>query len=277
MQLDFPRDPWLPRSPVVRSLILLNTLFWLLGRIGDVAGMPGISTPGLRMQFGLFPAPVLEEGMFWTPFTYMFLHGNSVHLLVNMLGLYLLGPDLERAFRKGPFLLLYLISGFAGGLAYLGVSYLLFGQPHPCVGASGAITGLVGAIVAIYPRRIYVLLPLMIPMRATVLAVLLLTSHLFFILTPYGGQVAYDVHLFGGLAGWAVTLFLATAHRRHWQSRLAEADPSRLTGEYETLLLRAARGEDPLTPGELERLHTLQQALRYEDVLTPEEAAVEPA
>jgi len=277
MQIDFPRDPWLPRSPVVKSLILLNTLVWLLGRIGDVAGVPALSTHGLRLQFGLFPELVFSEGMFWTPFTYMFLHGNGTHLLVNMLGLYLLGPDLERAFRRGPFLILYLLSGLMGGLAYLAVSFLLFGVPHPCVGASGAITGLVGAIVAIYPRRVYVLLPLMIPMRATVLAVLLLTSHLFFILTPFGGQVAYDVHLFGGLAGYVFTLALATAHRRHWQNRLAEADPSRLTGEYESLLLRAARDTEPLSPDELDRLQTLQQALRYEDVLTPEEAAAEPA
>lgn len=275
MQHDFPRDPWLPRSPVVRVLILLNTLIWLLGRVGDFTGRYGISTLGLRNQFGLFPARVLEEGMFWTPFTYMFLHGNGTHLLVNMLGLYLLGPDLERAFRKGPFLLLYLISGVTGGIAYLGVSYLLFGVPHPCVGASGAITGLVGAIVAIYPRRIYVLLPLMIPFRATVLAVILLTSHIFFILTPFGGAVAYDVHLFGGLAGYALTLGLATAHRRHWSRKLEAFDPMSSGTEYEALLLRASRDGDPLSPEEHERLITLQQALRFEDVLTPDEAAAE--
>lgn len=277
MKLQPHRDPWLPDAPVVRSLILLNTLVWLAGLVGDVFGHPAWSTEGLRLQFGLFPELVFAESMLWTPFTYMFLHGNTTHLVVNMLGLYLLGPDLERAFRRGPFLLLYLFSGLLGGIGYVVVSYVLLGQLFPCVGASGAISGLLGAIVALYPRRVYVMLPLMIPLRASTLAVLMLSTHLFFLFTPFGGQVAYDVHLFGGLSGYAVAKVLAARHRRVWKARVPGLDWQRDVGELELLVLRAVRGDDPLSDSEWQRLRLLEQALRYEDVLTLAEAGADAA
>lgn len=263
--------PRLSTSPVVRGLILVNVAFWLLGWVGDVTRTPSLSSAALLDLLAVFPERVISEGTLWTPFTYMFLHGSLTHLFVNMLGLALLGPDLERTFRSLNFLVLYLLSGFVGGVAYVLVSHVVFGQFHPCVGASGAIMGLLGAIVAIYPQRVYVLLPLMIPMRAVVLAVLLVTSHIFFIITPFGGAVAYDVHLFGGLAGYGFTLAVAEAHRRRWRIRLPEWDPPRQIPELEMLLARFVRDPAGLSREEMDHMRLLEQALRYEDVLTREE------
>jgi membrane associated rhomboid family serine protease len=267
MKLRQPNDPWLPRAPVTRWLILLNSAIWLVGLTGDILRLPGLRTQSLLLSFALSPASLFEEGMLWTPFTYMFLHGSGGHLFMNMLGLFLLGPDLERTFGKAPYLTLYLLSGWIGGLGYLGITYGLFGQNSICVGASGAIMGLLGAIVAIYPQREYIILPLMIPARASVLAVLLVSSHVFFMLTPYGGRVAYDVHLFGGLAGYAFAAAAARRHARRVGAAPAGTDPE----EFEALVLRLARGGEPLTEQEQQRYDRLRELLRYADVLTLEE------
>lgn len=267
MPLTFGPDPRLEYSPVTRTLVLANVGVFLLGLAGDLLGVPGAGTQSLLGLFGLFPARVVGEGMLWTPFTYMFLHANLVHLFVNMMGLYLLGPDLEQAFGKRNYLLLYLLSGLLGGLGFVGISYLLLGQATPCVGASGAIMGLLGAIVAIYPRRIYVLLPLMIPMRATVLAVLMLSSHLFFILTPYGGRVAYDVHLLGGLTGYLISGGLALTHRLRWRGAIPAPEVPYACVELESLVHKLARTESQALSGEeWSRYRVLKDALRYEDV-----------
>jgi membrane associated rhomboid family serine protease len=272
MKLSIPNDPWLPNSPVIRNLILINVLVWFAGSIGDVLRLGAVNTESILLTFGLFPSAVLEEGLIWTPFTHMFLHGHGIHLAVNMVGLYLLGPDLERTFGTVGFLMLYLLSGLVGGAGYLLISHLLLGQMHPMVGASGAIMGILGAIVALFPGRVYVILPLMIPLKASTLAVLMLTVHLFFMFTPYGGRVAYDVHLYGGLAGYLFARSVAQRHMRKIRSQAPDLNPAEDVAELEGLVIRLAREEEPLSDSEQQRYDFLREALRYEDVLTVEEA-----
>ena len=271
MNLSIPNDPWLPRSPVTRYLIVVNLFVWFMGALGDVLGIEMINTETILFQFGLFPTAVVEDGSIWTPFTHMFLHGNGTHLLVNMLGLFLLGPDVERTFGTFSFLVLYLLSGFVGGAGYMLFSYLVLGQVHPVVGASGAIMGILGAIVAIYPQRVYVILPLMIPLRASTLAVLMLTAHLFFMFTPYGGMVAYDVHLYGGLTGFGFAWWVSWQHACKVRKQAPDLDPERDVAELETLVVRLARADEPFSEEERARYDFLREALRYQDVLTLEE------
>jgi rhomboid protease GluP len=259
-------------SPVTRYLILMNVVMYVVGQVGTMFNVPGLDTQSLLLSLGLFPESVVREGMLWTPFTYMFLHANLLHLGMNMMGLYLLGPDLELAFGKRNYLLLYLVAGLLGGLGFVGVSYGIFGHVTPCVGASGAIMGLLGAIVAIYPRRVYVIFPLMIPLKATVLAVILLTTHLFFMFTPYGGRVAYDVHVFGGLAGYLMSYTFSFLHRREWRDAFPATEVPYACVELETLAYQLARApEEDQSPETWSRYHQLRQALRFEDVPSVEE------
>ena len=262
---------WMTDTPVTKWLIYLNTSIWLVGLTGDLLRIPWLSTMGLLQRFAIFPEQIIAEGTLWTPFTYMFLHGGAVHLFMNMLGLYLLGPDLEKALGSRVYLTLYLLAGFVGGVFFFLVTYFLLGSLHPCVGASGAIMGLLGAISAIYPQRVYLILPLMIPIRAVTLAVILTSVHIFFILTPYGTGIAWDVHLFGGLAGYLFTLSLALRHRAHWKAQLATWDPESWIPEYEQLAQRKFLGEEPLSATEQARHDLLRDVLRYEDVLPPGE------
>jgi len=246
---------------------------YAMGILGSLFGIPGIDAESLVASLALIPHGVMHEGMLWTPITYMFLHANLFHIGVNMLGLYLLGPDLENAMGSRAFLALYLSAGLAGALGFLLVSYIWLGLPTMVVGASGAIMGLLGAIVALYPARVYVLIPLMIPVRASVLAVLLVSTHLFFILTPYGGPVAYDVHLFGGFTGFVVAWTLAHLHRREWRDVFPPSERFYACVEMETLAHQLAGCEAPeeAAPEDWNRYRKLKEALRYEDVPSVEE------
>lgn len=272
MSLTPGPDPKLEYSPMCKWLIVLNVLVYVLGQLGDMLGMSTLDTNSILNSFGLFPGGVMKEGMFWTPFTYMFLHGGLAHIVFNMLGIYLLGPDLEQTFGHGKFLLLYILSGWVGALTFIVISYLIQGQLTPSVGASGAIFGLLGGIVALYPKRVYVILPLMIPIRASVLATLLLSMHLFYILTPYGNHVAYEVHLGGGVFGFLFCGGAALLHRYRWRDVIPKPEIPYAAVELETLVYRLARSEDGRLPeDQQQRYDLLKQALRFEDIPSVEE------
>ena len=270
MSYQFSSDPKLSFSPVCRGLFIANTAVFVLGVLGLTLGIPLFDPETLFSLFGLSSRALLREGMIWVPFTYMFLHANLLHLGANMMGLYLLGPDLEQALGHVRFLCFYVISGLVGAVGYLLITVGIFGQPTPVIGASGAVFGLLGGAVALYPNRTYVILPLMIPMKASVLAVLLLTSHIFFIVTPYGNAVAYDVHLGGGLAGFALTWCAAWWHRRSVRPELPDPEIPYARVELETLTYRlAAIPDSPET--EWKRYLELRNLLRFEDIPSVDE------
>jgi rhomboid protease GluP len=95
-----------------------------------------------------FVAPDIFAGEWWRVFSYWFVHANALHLLMNLGGLWVLGPFVERAFGRVRFLIIYFASGCAGSVAYLGLTLLHKVQVQPLVGASGCIMGLLGANAA---------------------------------------------------------------------------------------------------------------------------------
>lgn len=100
-----------------------------------------VQPPQVLYRGALIPQ-LVANGEWWRLVSSVFLHSGFVHLALNMLSLYFLGSFAEEAFGRGRFLALYLISGLAGGIAYL--YFGDFGQP--VVGASGAIFGLLGGV-----------------------------------------------------------------------------------------------------------------------------------
>lgn len=84
-----------------------------------------------------------------TPFTSMFLHGGWAHLLGNALFFWVFGNNIEDSMGRARFLAFYLVCGLAAGLAHILVQP---GSPLPTVGASGAISGVLGAYLVLYPK-----------------------------------------------------------------------------------------------------------------------------
>ncbi len=140
----------------------------------------------------------LMSGMIWQPVTYMLLHGNWLHILLNMLVVFMFGRELERILGVRRFLLLYIGSGIMGGLGWI----MMSGSGY-CIGASGGVFGLIGMYAALFPNRAITLLLFFVfpvSMRARTLAVILAAISL--VLMFDDGNVAHSAHLAGGLAGY---------------------------------------------------------------------------
>jgi membrane associated rhomboid family serine protease len=153
---------------------------------------------------------------FWsTLLTSMFLHGGWMHLLGNMLYLWIFGDNLEKTMGAGRFLFFYLACGIAAGLAHILVS----GASNvPTVGASGAISGVLGGYLVLFPHnRVRVLT------RGGIVAMPAIAVLGFWILiqfingigslaatTATGGGVAYMAHIGGFIAGVILVKLLAT-------------------------------------------------------------------
>jgi membrane associated rhomboid family serine protease len=144
--------------------------------------------------------PGLEHGYVWQLVTYMFLHGGFWHLFLNLLGLFVFGPDTERVMGTRRFLVLYAACGIMGGLGWAGLTGSRGGI---CLGASGAIFGILGAFAALFPDRPMTLLLFFImpvTMKARTMAIGLGLFNLLSMMGP--GNVAYAAHVTGGLVGY---------------------------------------------------------------------------
>ena len=150
----------------------------------------------------------MRSFMLWQPFTYMFFHADVMHLLCNMIGLYIFGTEFERAFGTKRFLRFYATCGLVGGLVYLILPVLrLTSAGVPLVGASGAIYGLLAAAVIFFPHIQVIVI--IFPMPIRVFALILAGILLFQLITPgqvrnLGGEIC---HVAGAMTG--VLLFWA--------------------------------------------------------------------
>lgn len=183
-----------PLTPAVRFLLIANLAAFLLRLIVESRAPRAFDTLfGLSVYF-------YKDFFLWQLITYMFLHAGIWHILFNMLILYFLGTEIERLLGAKSFLSIYLLSGMLGGLGWL-----LLSDGGICIGASGAVFGLLGAYVALFPNRyITVLIFFVLPvtMRAWVLAAILAGIDFFILTSRVESGIANAAHLAGLLAGY---------------------------------------------------------------------------
>jgi rhomboid protease GluP len=173
---------------------------------------------------GLIPA-LVAEGEAWRLITSAFLHSGFVHLAMNMISLYFLGSFAETQFGRSRFLALYLISGIAGGLAYL-----YFGSfTAPAVGASGAIFGLLGGVFGFAIRRGT------FSTRNPIISQLLVLTAINLFLGATIPNVSNTAHI-GGLVGGLIFGWLM-APTVFSQKKLVAATPIALAFGLEAILL----------------------------------------
>jgi membrane associated rhomboid family serine protease len=155
--------------------------------------------------FGLVPSTFMSDLMLWQPFTYMFFHApfySSVgisHILLNMLGLWVFGRELEQAWGKTKFLRYYFITGIGSGL----ITYFFqMGSDNPVIGASGAVYGILLAYGISYPNRMLYIWGL-IPVRSMWL-VIIMGSIAFFGLLGNADGISHVTHISGMLIGYVL-------------------------------------------------------------------------
>jgi len=120
---------------ITNILIAVNVIVFLLGLINQ----------NLFFALGAQVNNLVGQGEYWRIFTAMFLHANILHIGLNMFSLFFVGRAVEQLFGKWRYLLIYLLSGIAGGLTYYFTSPM-----GETIGASGAIFGIFGALGIFY-------------------------------------------------------------------------------------------------------------------------------
>lgn len=174
-------------------------------------------------EYALIPAMVSHGDGFAGLFTSMFLHGGVMHLLGNMLFLWIFGDNMEDEMGHLGFLVFYVASGLLAGLAHV---VFAPGSVVPTVGASGAIAGVMGGYLLLFPRaKVDILLIIIIFFRVFTLPAYILLA-IWFVLQFFGGLganpetggVAYWAHAGGFVAGIVLTfpLFLKLGGPRFW-------------------------------------------------------------
>ncbi len=136
-----------PITPAVKWLIIANVAMFLATLIYEP----------IIVSLGLTPRLIVERFWIWQLATYLFLHGGPVHILFNMLGIWMFGVELERLWGTRQFVKYYAITGIGAGLTVLAVGLLLGPNSEtyrfPTIGASGALYGLLVAFAYYYPDR----------------------------------------------------------------------------------------------------------------------------
>lgn len=156
--------------------------------------------PMLRIYMSLNPAAILS-GYGWQFFTYMFVHANLSHLLVNMLGLFFFGRAVERSMGSKEFLLFYFVTGTLAGIT----SFVIFAATGAwytlLMGASGAIFAVLLAFAIVNPDALvylYGIIPLRAPVMVLGYAGVEIASQIF----SFSNSVAHFTHLAGFAWAW---------------------------------------------------------------------------
>lgn len=222
------------RFPAVTvSLILLNALVFIY----ELSLGPGIEA--LVYRFGVVPSNVVQwpasgqgfAGVALPYLTSMFLHGGWLHLIGNMWYLWIFGDNVEDRLGHARYLIFYLVVGLAGGVAHT------VANPYaqvPTVGASGAIAGVLGAYLILYPHaRVLTLVPIFFFIQFIEIPALIVLG-LWFLLqflegatavgtaAASGGGVAWWAHIGGFLVGMALVL-LMTKPRWRWRRKRSQS------------------------------------------------------
>jgi membrane associated rhomboid family serine protease len=183
--------------PVTQTLLIVNIAIYIAqAMFGDTLIRHFALWPLTR---GLIGAPGFE---LWQLVTYSFLHGNLLHLFVNMYALYMFGGDLERLWGPKRYLSLYLAGVITAGVTQLFVSGMAAMPPYPTVGASGGVFGLLLAFALYFPRRVIMLLIPPVPLPAWLFATLYAMLELYLGVTGTQQGVAHFAHLGGMLGAW---------------------------------------------------------------------------
>lgn len=131
-----------PKKIVITPmLILICIAMFVFTIMSQNKGLLSDLTTETAVKFGANVMSKLQSGELWRLFTYMFLHGSIMHIVLNMYSLYVIGSQMETFIGKTKYIIVYILSGITGGL----LSSVLSGNVS--VGASGAIFGLLGAML----------------------------------------------------------------------------------------------------------------------------------
>lgn len=198
-------------TPAVKALIIANAAVFAFESLLRMAGFNTVDEI-LRALFALQPDLVYGRGYIWQLASYLFLHGDLGHILINMFMLWMFGVEMERMWGGRKFLKYYFLTGVGAG-----VVTCFFSPQSRTVGASGAIFGIMLAYGMTFPDR-QILFWFIFPMKARHFVLLLAAIELWVSSQYVSDGIGHFAHLGGMLFGY---LYLKRAWRlRDWISEL---------------------------------------------------------
>src|SRR5215203_2903667 len=205
------------KFPLVNLLLIVANVLAFLYEI-----QMGPSLKGFIFTWGLIPVHFLSDPstMWTTIFTAMFLHGGWFHIISNLWVLFIFGDNVEERMGSFRYLLFYLLSGAAAGLLQ---AYILPTSTTPMIGASGAIAGVLGAYLILFPRsRVASIVPIFIIFTIVEIPAFIFLIFWFFtqiysgIFAVQGGGgsgIAWWAHIGGFIFGVLMVSFFARRNR----------------------------------------------------------------
>jgi rhomboid family protein len=200
--------------------------------------------------FGLVPYGVVHGLRVWQPFTYLFLHGGILHILLNLLFLAMFGADLEHAWGARRFYVYFFVCGAGAGVINIIVKMIL--DPHglgraliPTIGCSGAIYGILLANAVLLPQRRVWMFPLPVTVSMRVFVIVMGAIEFFGTIGATGDNISHICHLGGMLAGY---LYLRRGtHLYNWRNVVTDWKQRRLRRKFE-VYVRQNRDKPPSRP-----------------------------
>ncbi len=248
-------------TPAVKILIIFNISFFLVQEL-------------LRIDWfyhlGLVPA-LVWRGWVWQLFTYMFLHGGFLHILLNLFVLWMFGGHLERYWGTREFVKYFFITGVGAAVCTV---IIKSGSTNPTIGASGAIYGILLAYGLTFPNSI-IYLYFLFPIKAKYFVLFFGLIEFFATISPSGDAVAHLAHLGGMVFGLiylkrmealrfvALRLKLLLEKRRRQRTQRDMEDIEKVRMEVDELLDKINTiGLENLTKQERRRLDEASRLLR---------------
>ncbi len=191
--------PLKDENPTRRRPILTYAL--IIVNVAIFVGTLATGTFGQSIEeFGMRPAEVLEGRQLHTLFTSMFLHGGILHILFNMWYLWIFGDNIEDILGRGKFILFYLGTGLVASLVH---TFSDPGSMIPTIGASGAIAGVLGAYMILYPwARVHTAVIFFIMIHLVMVPAVVIIG-LWFVLQVLSASVLWAAGTTAGVAYWA--------------------------------------------------------------------------
>lgn len=231
-------------TPAIKALLIANTAVFLVQTLLQLFNP--VAARAFILGFGLVPDAFVHGLRVWQPFTYLFLHGGLLHLLLNMFVLWMFGADIERAWGRRKFLAYYFLTGMGAGLFNVVVKTVGgVNETIPTIGASGAIYGVLIAAAILFPdRQVWLIpFPVTLPMRAYVTVIGAIAF--FGSLGATGDNVSHISHLGGMVVGY---LYLRRgSYLFRMRNRFSDWQRRRLTRRFE-VYKRRHQGDPPSGP-----------------------------
>ena len=248
--------------PAIKWLLIINVAAFLGPRVLY------LNLDVIYRTFGLVPAYVLGKLYIWQPVTYMFLHGGTWHILMNMFILWMFGSELERTWGSREFLKFYFAAGIGAGI--INFAFGVFNTATnltPIIGASGAIYGILVAYAMLFPER-YVYIYFLIPVKVKYLVIFLVAIE--FLSTYRADGIAHFAHLGGALVGF---LYL----KLDWRWKLRKWSPSEVIRRVKTAQSAKKSQEEAEMMEEVDAILDKINQVGYENLTRREKKILEKA